>query len=273
MKLYQRSLKSIMCLGTLTVLMLSAGNTSAQPPSTSSEQRRSDPAPQPIIYAEPIDFSCDLRDQRDRAGNVLKKNVPTTVASVNLEPALQKLGFVAQDTQVERSTAMLARQTTAQPSEKSLPDKVVIYHWLENYADDGETALMRCRRVAAVLSDIKQQNSFHLITVGEMNGRRVLCVASKQDGPCSRLIFPLKPQEQSKEASEEILKDFLEALKGLALTVRSAKGDAAILLFPVNGVVREQAPQRRSQVREALLRQLRLRYQISPSRNIPAASR
>lgn len=227
MKLYQQRLELAVIVGTLSVLILSFGKASAQPILSAPSQPLVAPSSQKFIYAEPTDFSCDLTERVDGSGNVLKKNVPATVALVDLAPVIQAYRLstqyvpTPQDAQTERSRQRRVPLTATQPSEKSLKRKVVVYYWLENDPEEGETALMRCRRVAAVLSEIKRQNSFHLISVGYMNGRRVLCIASKQGGPCSQLIFPLRAHEQSDECSEAVLKDFLEALKGLALKIES----------------------------------------------------
>lgn len=171
-----------------------------------------------IVYAKPIDFFCELKDQKDKDGNVVKKNVPTTLAQVDPVQALRQIGLSPQNN--------LKNSETIQPDEEKAQE-VVIYYWTRNYSEAGETALMRCRRVAGVLRDIRRQDSLSLVKAGEMNGGTAICLASKQNGPCTKLIFSLTPEEQQQEATDAVLQDFLEAIRGLAVgeeTIRASSG-------------------------------------------------
>jgi hypothetical protein len=224
MKLHKLLIGSVISTGIFIVPFAFRGNTSAQPTSSTLNESLPSPVPTPagspsanskkIVYAKPVDFFCQLRDQKDKSGNLIKRNVPTTIAQVGFAQALREINLFS-------SSNSIIKHNDREFQE------VVVYHWTRNYPDTNETALMRCRRVASVLKDIKRQDDLNLIGVGEMNGEPAICLTSKRNGPCTRLIFSWKTQQ----ATSDVLKDFLEAMKGLAIAeeeiiaVKSAHGE------------------------------------------------
>jgi hypothetical protein len=212
--------------GTLLLSLADVGNTSPVPMSSPVGESNSSSTPasasvrsEKIIYAKPTDFFCDLRDQKDETGKVIRRNVPTTLAKVDLAQALRQIPS--------------SQNSVIQLNNRKDQD-VVVYYWTQDYSDSqlGETALMRCRRVASVLQEIKSGNSLNLIKVGKMNGGNAVCLSSKVDGSCTRLIFPLKTIGQLTEATDVVLKDFLEAMKGLPIakeTIVAVKAPSPVL--------------------------------------------
>lgn len=130
----------------------------------------------PSRYAAPKAFACNVRTvSAERAGG--KKAVPTTLA------------------QTDRGD-------------------VTIYSWGQSfYSDSAETPLARCTRVARILDDLNRKNLLSAIKAGEMKGKKVICVADNANGPCTRLVFPLR----SSEDPQAVLADLREALKGKPL--------------------------------------------------------
>ncbi|MDZ8026785.1 MAG: COP23 domain-containing protein [Nostoc sp. DedQUE01] len=155
-----------------------------------------------IIYAPPENFFCDVRDQKNEKGEVVKKSVPTTMA-------------------------------------QTAKGEVVIYFWTKPYyPDSGETPLSRCRRVAQVLSEFIKQGNPDLISLANKNGTPAICAVDKTRNSCDKLVFPLEVDEDSKS----ILEDFRKAMKGLPISIErknSSFGPGKFRFFippPRNGV-------------------------------------
>ncbi|MEC4815039.1 MAG: COP23 domain-containing protein [Scytonema sp. PMC 1069.18] len=98
----------------------SASPTFRSPSSTTSE----------IVYTPPQNFFCDVKDMKNDKGEVVKKNVPMTMA-------------------------------------QTAKGEVVTYFWTKSfYVDSGESSLTRCTRVAQVLSQVIEQDMKNWIEHG-----------------------------------------------------------------------------------------------------------
>ena len=65
--------------------------------------------------------------------------------------------------------------------------------WVSNaFASSGFDPQTRCREVSARLETYRRNRQLKYITVGMMNGQRVVCTASQVNGRCEGLIFTLK---------------------------------------------------------------------------------
>lgn len=135
-----------------------------------------------IVYAPPKSFLCNVRELRNGRGNA-RRSFPATMARTD-------------------------------------EGDVVIYYWTQPYyTDSGEDALTRCTRVAGIFDTFNRRGNLDLIKTGQMNGRSVICAADSPSGPCQRLIFPLRPNENP----DEVLRDLREVFRGRAIAV-SASG-------------------------------------------------
>lgn len=151
----------------------------ASNPSTTPTRRVFPSHTSNIIYALPQNYFCDVRDQKNEKGEVVKKSVPATMA-------------------------------------QTANGEVVIYFWTKPYyPDSGETPLSRCRRVAQVLSEFIKQGNPDLISLANRNGTPAICAVNKTRNSCDKLVFPLEVDEDPKS----VLQDLLEAMKGLPIGI------------------------------------------------------
>lgn len=71
-------------------------------------------------------------------------------------------------------------------------------NWVSDYfRDSGYDPMTRCREVSGRLETYRQNKQLKYVTVGYMNGQRVICTASKVNGRCDGLIYTLKPGQDS----------------------------------------------------------------------------
>lgn len=71
-------------------------------------------------------------------------------------------------------------------------------NWVSDYfRDSGYDPMTRCREVSGRLESFRQNKQLKYVTVGYMNGQRVICTASKVNGRCDGLIYTLKPGQDS----------------------------------------------------------------------------
>jgi hypothetical protein len=71
-------------------------------------------------------------------------------------------------------------------------------NWVSDYfRDSGYDPMTRCREVSARLETYRQNKQLKYVTVGYMNGQRVICTASQVNGRCDGLIYTLKPGQDS----------------------------------------------------------------------------
>jgi Circadian oscillating protein COP23 len=65
--------------------------------------------------------------------------------------------------------------------------------WVSNaFASSGFDPLTRCQEVSGRLETYRRNRQLKYITVGIMNGQRVVCTASRLNGRCEGLIFTMK---------------------------------------------------------------------------------
>lgn len=78
--------------------------------------------------------------------------------------------------------------------------------WTSNYfTQSGYDPVQRCEEVSARLETYRLSKKLRFITVGIMNGQRVVCTASRFNGRCEGLIFTLKPREDGVRTLNNLL--------------------------------------------------------------------
>ncbi|MFN9515995.1 MAG: COP23 domain-containing protein [Pseudanabaena sp.] len=65
------------------------------------------------------------------------------------------------------------------------------------FSDAGWTPAVRCNEVSKRLESFRKSKLLKYVTVGIMNGERVICTASEKNGRCSGLIYTLKPSQDA----------------------------------------------------------------------------
>ncbi|WP_293333966.1 COP23 domain-containing protein [Microcoleus sp. CAWBG58] len=78
--------------------------------------------------------------------------------------------------------------------------------WVSNdFSGAGYDPATRCREVSSRLETFRSNKELKFITVGLMNGQRVVCTASQVNGRCQGLIFTLKPNQDAVKTLNNLL--------------------------------------------------------------------
>jgi hypothetical protein len=71
-------------------------------------------------------------------------------------------------------------------------------NWVSgHFTESGYDPITRCREVSGRLETYRQNKQLKFVTVGYMNGQRVICTASQVNGRCEGLIYTLKPGQDA----------------------------------------------------------------------------
>ncbi|MBW4495544.1 MAG: COP23 domain-containing protein [Oscillatoria princeps RMCB-10] len=71
---------------------------------------------------------------------------------------------------------------------------VPIINWVsDHFSDSGYTPMRRCLEVTSRFQSAYNNGTLNYITTGVKNGQPVVCVTSASNGPCSSILFTLKP--------------------------------------------------------------------------------
>ncbi|MCU0517948.1 MAG: COP23 domain-containing protein [Oscillatoria sp. Prado101] len=71
---------------------------------------------------------------------------------------------------------------------------VPIINWVsDHFTDSGYTPMRRCLEVTSRFQSAYNNGTLNYITTGVKNGQPVVCVTSASNGPCSSILFTLKP--------------------------------------------------------------------------------
>lgn len=209
-----------------------------------------------VLYAKPIEFYCKVVEQKIIDSSLFKKNVPTTIARVDLAQAISQLDSTSRDKIIIPDSTQLNR------------DEIVIYHWSAHYSDTGETGIGRCRRVSSILNDIKQRKALHLIKFDQESGSNVICLSSREGGPCTRLIFTLGTNLN--QDVNNTLSDFFEAMKGLAIAEKRYNISSVKSSVNNREAIIESNSFESEEEKYQVIQQNP--YKVSPTRNVQDAS-
>jgi Circadian oscillating protein COP23 len=70
---------------------------------------------------------------------------------------------------------------------------VTVIRWVSNVFGEQYGPEYRCRIVSAKFQQFHKDGQLNYLTTGISNGQPVVCVASSKGGPCSGVLFTLKP--------------------------------------------------------------------------------
>ena len=89
--------------------------------------------------------------------------------------------------------------TTIYQSKQGNPEPWI--QWVsDHFAGSGWTPDLRCQEVSDRLETYRQNKKLRYVTLGTVNSQSVICVASKNQGPCEGIIYTLKPGQDGIEA-------------------------------------------------------------------------
>lgn len=92
--------------------------------------------------------------------------------------------------------------TIAQHSEHG---NVPIIVWETNYfSNSGYTPKQRCEEVSNRFQKYHEQNLNYSLTTGRKNNLPVICVAKDKGGPCSGILFTLRPEDNSNKYLKQL---------------------------------------------------------------------
>ena len=66
--------------------------------------------------------------------------------------------------------------------------------WVSEHFSESEwTPLARCQTVSERLEKYRQEGKLRYVTLGTENNQQIICVASRDNGPCEGIVYTLKP--------------------------------------------------------------------------------
>jgi Circadian oscillating protein COP23 len=80
-----------------------------------------------------------------------------------------------------------------------------LIRWNSRYfADSGYTPSARCQDVSQRFNTFYSRGILNYITTGYVNNMPVVCVASAKGGPCTEVLFTLKPRENATQVIQQL---------------------------------------------------------------------
>ncbi|MEB3342000.1 COP23 domain-containing protein [Okeania sp.] len=80
-----------------------------------------------------------------------------------------------------------------------------VIRWVSNYfLSAGYTPMTRCRQVSNKFQLFYDDERLNYITTGIVNRQPVVCVSSKNGGPCQGVLFTLKPQQNASQTIQKL---------------------------------------------------------------------
>ncbi len=82
---------------------------------------------------------------------------------------------------------------------------IPIINWVSDYfGDSGYTPERRCQEVSGRFQSAYNQGTLNYITTGYKNGQPVVCTSSSNGGPCSMVLFTLKPGSDASRTVQQL---------------------------------------------------------------------
>lgn len=83
---------------------------------------------------------------------------------------------------------------------------VPVIRWTSDYfGSSGWSPQARCQEVSDRFEAYHKDGTLNFLTTGRMNRQSVVCVASREGGPCSGLLFTLKPGSNPGQTLQRLL--------------------------------------------------------------------
>lgn len=80
-----------------------------------------------------------------------------------------------------------------------------LVRWVSHhFAHSGYTPEARCQEVSQRFNLFYQRGTLNYITTGIVNNQPVVCVASDIGGPCTGVLFTLKPKEDATQVVQQL---------------------------------------------------------------------
>ncbi|MGF1588897.1 MAG: COP23 domain-containing protein [Pleurocapsa sp.] len=70
--------------------------------------------------------------------------------------------------------------------------------WIsEHFTNSSWTPLSRCQAVSQRLEEYRLNGKLKYVTLGTQNNQQVICVASRDNGPCEGVVYTLRPGQDA----------------------------------------------------------------------------
>lgn len=123
----------------------------------------------------------------------MKLQLFTSIFAVSV---LASLGNLAIDNSVNAQTASFICDTSKDVPvtiAKTKQGDIPVIKWVRNdFSGSGYPPEKRCVEVSSRFQDYHSKGQLNFLTTGRMNGQNVVCVAARQGGPCTGLLFTLR---------------------------------------------------------------------------------
>ena len=113
--------------------------------------------------------------------------IQTPAATTNTIPS----GFLCDTTGDVPTTVYQSGQGDSEPWIKWVSD---------HFSGSGWSPDTRCQEVSSRLETYRRNKKLRYVTLGTVNNQSVICVASKDQGPCEGIIYTLKPGQDGVQA-------------------------------------------------------------------------
>ncbi len=137
----------------------------------------------------------------------MKPQLLTSILTISALTAATTLTAI--ETTVAQTTAQFVCSTSngiPATVAKTANGEVPVILWSSDYFNSaGYTPESRCKQVSSRFQTYYEKGSLKFMTTGRMNRQNVVCVAERENGPCSGLLFTLKPGSNPNETLEKLL--------------------------------------------------------------------
>ncbi len=137
----------------------------------------------------------------------MKPQLLTSVLTISALTAATTLTAI--ETTVAQTTAQFVCSTSngiPATVAKTANGEVPVILWSSDYFNSaGYTPESRCQQVSNRFQTYYGNGSLKFMTTGRINRQNVVCVAELENGPCSGLLFTLKPGSNPTETLQELL--------------------------------------------------------------------
>jgi Circadian oscillating protein COP23 len=129
------------------------------------------------------------------------EGVPVYEEYPDVYPVVEPISYEGGDTFFCGSDGYDTPTTYVRSGGQSLP----LIHWVSHYfSGSGYDPLTRCEQVSERFNRFYQDGRLNFITTGFVNRQPVVCVSGHIGGPCTDVLFTLKPGEDASQAIQQL---------------------------------------------------------------------
>jgi Circadian oscillating protein COP23 len=131
----------------------------------------------------------------------------TLIAGVAAFAAISPVAAQSSDAKFSCGTNQGAPATVVQTSRGN----ITVIRWVSGVFGEKYSPEYRCRVVSAKFQQYHREGKLSYLTTGFSNGQPVVCVASRKGGPCSGVLFTLKPGSDAQSTLTRLMNVRIQA--------------------------------------------------------------